>query len=80
MFLSKRVVPQTPPSLVKLRSSTVRVTNGCCVSAPSSDQVPELKKAQSPPLAGTAATADPVSCEAGATTDIAPTPQSSATL
>jgi hypothetical protein len=33
-----------------------------------SDQVPELRYAQLPPLAGTAATADPVSCEHDAMT------------
>src|ERR1039457_5317248 len=43
---------------------------GCGHSTPMIDQVPELKQAQFPPLAGTAATAAPVSCEHDAMTSI----------
>ena len=49
---------------------------GCGHSTPMSDHVPELKYAQSPPLAGTAATAAPVSCEQVATTSICGRPTS----
>ena len=43
MFLSRRIVSQTPPSLVKLNASAVSFTTGCGVSTPISDQVPELR-------------------------------------
>src|SRR5206468_1085081 len=55
------------------------VTSGRGSSAPMSDQVPELMYAQDSPRAGTAATADPVSCVAGATTGTGVTPVSVAT-
>ncbi len=45
MFLSRRVVPQTPPSLVKLSSRARGVMTGAGTSVPSRDHVPELRKA-----------------------------------
>src|SRR5207244_5351176 len=68
MFFKKRIVPPTPPSLVKLHFSTCSLTSGDVISAPISDQVPELIVAHEPPREGTAANADPVSCVAGAIT------------
>src|SRR5262245_33689622 len=79
MFFSSRVVPATPPSLVKFAASVPSVTSGCGSSAPISDQVPDLMYAQDSPRAGTAATAEPVSCVAGATTGTGVTPVSVAT-
>ena len=69
MFLSKRVVPQTPPSLVKFSSRARAVITGAPSSVPSSDHVPELRNARCP-SARTAATAEPVSWQAGATTRV----------
>ena len=69
MFLSRRVVPQTPPSLVKLSSRARCVMTGAATSVPSSDQVPELRNAALPWVA-TAATAEPVSWQAGTTTGV----------
>ena len=43
MFLSSRVVPATPPSLVKLYRSVSALMTGRGTSTPSSDQVPELR-------------------------------------
>ena len=60
MFFSSRVVPQTPPSLVKFSSRARDVMIGAGSSVPSSDHVPELRNALVPP-ASTAATADAVS-------------------
>src|SRR6478752_3829032 len=79
MFLSSRVVPATPPSLVKLAARAASVTSGRGSSAPSKDQVPELMYAHDSPRAGHAATAEPVSCVAGATTGTDVTPVSAAT-
>ena len=69
MFFNSLVVPHTPPSFVKFRSSAAGVMIGCGTSVPSSDQVPELRKARGP-KAGTDATADPVSWHDGATTGV----------
>src|SRR6266481_340443 len=52
---------------------------GWGISAPISDQVPELMYAHDVPCAGTAATAEPVSCEAGAMTGTEVKPVSTAT-
>src|SRR5438128_2505751 len=80
MFFRKRMVPPTPPSLVKLYVATVSLMSGAGSSTPISDQVPELRYAQPEvPCAGTAATAEPVSCVAGATTGTGETPVSVAT-
>src|SRR5687767_6060816 len=79
MFFNSRVVPATPPSLVKFAASVPSLTSGCGNSAPISDQVPELMYAHDSPRAGTAATAEPVSCVAGATTGTGVTPVSVAT-
>ena len=80
MFCKKRIRPPTPPSLVNsaLRASSVRMGSGN--SKPSKDHVPELRKAMapSPLMAGTAATAEAVSCEPTAITFIWPRPVSSA--
>ena len=43
MFFSRRIVSQTPPSLVTLSASAVSLTTGCGLSTPISDQVPELR-------------------------------------
>src|SRR5438445_8072212 len=69
MFFNSRVVPQTPPSLVKLSASALEVMTGSRNSVPSSDQVPELRNATFPD-AETDATADAVSWQAGATTGV----------
>ena len=69
MFFNSRVVPQTPPSLVKLSASALAVMTGSSNSVPSSDQVPELRNAALPD-ADTEATADAVSWQAGATTGV----------
>src|SRR2546423_931688 len=64
-FFSRRVVPFTPPSLLKLRRMAFGDSTGASSSVPTSDQVPELMNAV-PSRADIAATADPVSCDAGA--------------
>ena len=43
MFLSNRVVPATPPSLVKLYRIVSALITGRETSTPSKDQVPELR-------------------------------------
>ena len=60
MFFRNRIVPQAPPSLVKFASRAAADRIGAGSSAPSSDQVPELRNAVPAP-ARTAATADAVS-------------------
>ena len=42
MFLRKRIVPPTPPSLVKLAARASSLTSGPGNSTPISDHVPEL--------------------------------------
>src|SRR4051812_42121237 len=69
MFFNKRVVPHTPPSLVKLSARPLDVMSGSFNSVPSSDHVPELRNAVLPDAA-TEATADAVSWHAGATTGV----------
>ena len=69
MFFNSRVVPPTPPSLVKLSASALAVITGLSTSVPRSDQVPELRNATLPD-ADTDATADAVSWQAGATTGV----------
>ena len=66
-FFSSLVVPFTPPSLVKFKRSASGVMTGESSSVPSSDHVPELRKAV-PSRAEIAATAEPVSWQAGAIT------------
>ncbi len=66
-FFRKRVVPATPPSFVKFKRRPSEVIIGSSSSVPTSDHVPELMNAV-PSRAETAATADPVSCDAGAIT------------
>ena len=80
MFLRKRVVPPTPPSLVKFASRAASLSRGCFNSTPISDQVPELMYAhEEDEDAGTAAMADAVSCDAGAITGAALIPVSATT-
>src|SRR5262245_50030569 len=79
MFFSSRIVPPTPPSLVKLIAAVCSLMSGPGISTPISDQVPELRYAQDEPLAGTAATAAAVSCAAGAMTCTGESPVSAAT-
>ena len=74
MFLEKRHVPLTPPSLVKLYFRLCAFTIGSLASAPMIDHVPELIHAKCWFSAGTAATADPVSWQAGAITGTRPQP------
>ncbi len=69
MFFRRRVVPETPPSFVKFSSRARGVITGAGTSVPSSDQVPELRNARWL-SARTAATAEPVSWHAGATTRV----------
>ena len=69
MFFRSLVVPQTPPSFVKFSASALDVMTGSRNSVPSSDHVPELRKAVLPD-ADTDATADAVSWQAGATTGV----------
>src|SRR4030088_263798 len=64
-FFKKQVVAPTPPRLVKFILRASSVTQGESSTVPTSDQVPELMKAQSFPVAGTAATAEAVSWQAG---------------
>ena len=45
MFCKKRILPPTPPSLVKPDSRASSVKTGSSSSIPSNDQVPELKNA-----------------------------------
>lgn len=68
MFFKNRTECPTPISFVKFKSRATLLINGCSNSMPIKDHVPELKYAQFPPVAGTAATAAAVSCEHDATT------------
>src|SRR5579872_5257950 len=79
MFFRKRVVPPTPPSLVKFAASAASFTKGADSSTPISDQVPLEMYAHESPLAGTAAMAEAVSCDAGAITGAGLRPVSDAT-
>ena len=58
-----RTVPSTPASLVKLAARLASVSTGWSSSSPTSDHVPQEMYAKSSPTAGTATTADAVSCE-----------------
>src|SRR5204862_3723719 len=66
-FFRRRVVPATPPSLVKFMRNASELMMGASISVPSNDQVPELRNAV-PSRAAMAATAEPVSWDAGAIT------------
>src|SRR5207244_8363499 len=68
-FFRRRVVPATPPSLVKFSRRASAVTTGASSSVPTRDHVPELRNAV-PSRAEMAATADPVSWVAGAITGV----------
>src|SRR5688572_5099081 len=79
MFFRSRIVPHTPPSLVKLQLTVASLTSGPGISTPISDHVPELMYAHpDSPEAGTAATADAVSWVPGATTGAGLSPVSDA--
>src|SRR5262245_18496571 len=79
MFFRNRTVPPTPPSLVKLAARAPSPVNGAGSSTPISDHGPELMYAHDSPRAGTAATAEAVSCDAVAITGMGCTPVSLAT-
>lgn len=64
------MVPSMPRSLVKLASREASVSTGASSSRPASDQVPQEMYAKCGPVAGTAATAEAVSCEATVTTAV----------
>jgi len=68
-FLSSLVVPQTPPSFVKLKRIASSLRMGAVSSVPIRLHVPELMNAALP-RAVMAATADAVSCEPGAITGV----------
>ena len=79
MFFKNLVVPSIPPSFVKFSLKLSSVMMASEDSMPRSDHVPQLRYAYSRSEAGTAATAEPVSCPATATTGIAPRPVASCT-
>src|SRR2546421_7247035 len=64
-FFRKQMDPPAPPRFVKFICRASALTHGEERTVPTSDQVPELMKAQSSPLAGIAAIADAVSWQAG---------------
>ena len=77
-LVRKRIVPSTPPSLVKLASRASSVSTGMSSSRPARAQVPSETYAASSVCIGTPTTADAVSCEPTATTGTTP-PTCSAT-
>ena len=72
MFRRWRTVPSSPSSLVKSAARLASVSTGASGSRPASDQVPVQMYANRSPVAGTAATAEAVSCEATAVTGTGP--------
>ena len=66
-FLRNRIVPSTPPSLVKSANRAASVSTGASSSSPTNDQVPEEMYADASPLAG-APTAEAVSWDPTAIT------------
>ena len=66
------MVPSTPVSLVKFAARLASVSTGWSSSTPTRDQVPQEMYAKSRPRAGTATTADAVSCEPTAITGSGP--------
>ena len=76
---SSRKVPPTPPSLVRFAANAASVMTGAFTSRPTSDHVPALMKIDPGCRNGTAATAEPVSCVATATTSASRSLVSSAT-
>jgi hypothetical protein len=75
-----RIVPSTPPSLVKLARRDASLRTGASSSTPTSDQVPHEIYANCSDAAGTPTTADAVSCEPTATTSgLSGTPRSAST-
>ncbi len=80
MFRRYRTVPSSPSSLVKLAARLSSVSTGAPSSSPASDQVPVQMYANRSPSAGTAATAEAVSCDPTAVTGTGPlSPVSSST-
>ena len=67
-FRRRRTVSSTPPSLVMFAANEASVITGSSTSRPTSDHVPTLTKTESERRKGTAATAEPVSWVATATT------------
>ncbi|GHJ97506.1 hypothetical protein SNE510_70250 [Streptomyces sp. NE5-10] len=64
-------MPSTPRSLVKFPARASSVGTGPGSSSPAGDQVPQETNATAPaPVAGTATTADAVSCEATVVTGV----------
>ena len=61
-------MPSTPPSFVKSARRASSVRTGSSSSSPTSDHVPEEMYAEGSPSAGTATTAEAVSCEPTAIT------------
>ena len=64
----KRIVPSTPPSLVKLAARLSSVSTGRSSSTPTSDQVPDEMYAAPGSVIGTPTTAEAVSCDPTAIT------------
>ncbi len=80
MLRRYRTVPSSPSSLVKLAARLSSVSTGAVSSRPASDQVPVQMYAKRSPEAGTAATAEAVSCDPTAVTRTGPaSPVSSST-
>ncbi|MEG8035555.1 hypothetical protein QP157_09540 [Sphingomonas sp. LR61] len=77
-FFRNRTRPSTPPSLVQFASRAASDRTGASSSTPTSDQVPEEMYAKSGSVAGTATTAEAVSCEPTSVTGACP-PTASAT-
>ena len=71
-LVRNRIVPSTPPSLVKLASRASSVSTGASSSRPASAQVPRETYAASSVCMGTPTTADAVSWEPTATTGTTP--------
>ena len=76
---SRRIVPATPPSLVRLAARVTSDTTGAATSSPISDHVPDERNAVVGPASGAPTTADAVSWEPGATTRAPARPVSAAT-
>ena len=66
------MVSSTPPSFVKSYSKVLSFMIACVTSTPHRDHVPDERYAQLFSPAGTAATAEAVSCEPTAMTGMGP--------
>ncbi len=76
---SRRIVPATPPSFVRLAARVTPDTTGAATSSPISDHVPDDRNAVRGPASGAPTTADAVSWDPGATTRAPARPVSAAT-